>query len=622
MNQKTNFKEAKFRLYLNLNVGLGIILIACLVGERLGLFIREREFFLIVVVLAATSTVILGALRSLIRKKISVELLASIALLASLAEREWASVIFINLMIVSARVFVNYVEIKSHSAIGSLLKMKPKKAKVERGGKIVEVSVEKIKKGEKIIAELGDMIPVDGVIEKGEASVDQSSLTGESIPVFKKAGDMVLSSTVVVSGNLTIIAQKIGEETTFEKIIDLVEQSQKNKAGIQTLGDKFSQWYIALTLLGSLVIYLISKDVNLVLAVLLVSCADDIAVATPMAVMAAITHAVKHGAVVKGGSYLEGLSKVKVIVVDKTGTLTRGKLKVEEVFASGGKKADDIIALAATATLFSHHPVAQAIVSFAKEKKISVRKPEKYEEHRGEGITATCGKNKIAIGKPSFFEEMKIYPDARMLSQIEKEKAKGFNITLISQGRKVVGLIALADKPRPKLKETIREFRDLGVERIVMLTGDNEKIAKKIADEVGISEFHANLLPEDKLKYIKKLLSKKYKTAMIGDGVNDAPALVLSDIGIAMGAIGSDVAIESADIALMKDDISQVPELMKISNATVKLIKNNFYMWGLINVLGFFLVFARFIGPSGAAAYNFITDFIPIVNSLRLFKKT
>jgi len=619
-------KDKKIKIFLWLNYLLCFILIATLVFYWLKISFFRNINTLIFISVGATLTVFLSALRALKEKRISIDLLASIALAVSLIEREWVSAIFINLMIVSARTSINYVRIRSHSAINSLLKFKPKKVKIIENNKTREISIENVKKGDRVIIELGETIPIDGFIEEGQATIDQSSLTGESIPVFKKKGDKVLSFTTIVSGNLIVRAEKIGAETTFEKIVALVEQSQENKAPIYTLINRFANWYIILTITGSFVVYLLSRDTTLVLALLLVSCADDIAVATPVALMSAITHSAKHGAIVKGGDYLEGLSKLNTIVFDKTGTLTKGKLKVEKIVSFDGSasspqaKKEDVLKLAAAVSSFSTHPIAKTIVEFAKKEKIPALNPEKFEEYGGRGMTAVYNGELIVTGKLSFLQKMAIEISQQQLSEINNQISQGFNVTLVGYNNKLMGFLVLTDELRPKAKETIDEIKKLGVKKVVMLTGDNEGVAQKTAELLGTDEFHANLLPKDKLDYLKKYLGKKYKVAMVGDGVNDAPVLALSDIGIAMGTIGSDAAIEAADIAIMKDDLSQIPDLMKIGRSTISVIRQNLLMWGILNVLGFSLVFLHILNPSGAAVYNFLTDFIPIFNSLRLFK--
>lgn len=569
----------------------------------------------------ATLPVLLAAFHSLKNKKISVSLLASIALVFSLLNREWASAVFINLMLTSARIFADYTENRTSSAIKSLLKLRPEKVKVKKGEKITEEPVSKIKINDLVVIELGDRIPVDGVIVSGQAFVDQSSLTGESVPVSKGINNEVLSSTLNVSGSMTIRAKKVGKDTTFEKIIQLVEQSQKNKTGIQTTVDKFTSRYIIVTLLGSIILYLISHSLNLVLSVLLVTCADDIAVAVPMAFSAAIGNAAKQGIIIKGGAFLEGLTKAKTVLVDKTGTLTRGKLKVEDIVAFGDFAKDKVLKLAAISDFFSEHPFAKAVVRYAHQNKLAFEKPIEFEMFPGKGSTAVYKNKKIVCGKLSFLQELGVKTKDEQLKEIDLIKKEGLNsLLLVGYDRKLIGYITLADELRPEVKEAIEALKKLGIENIVMLTGDDEKVAKKIAREANISTFHANLLPEDKLKYIKENLSRDHKVVMIGDGVNDAAALALADIGIAMGTIGSDAAIEAADVALMKDDFSKIPEAVKLGVSVTKVARQDFWIWGVVNTIGLILVFSKIMGPEGAAAYNFITDFFPLLNSLRLFR--
>ncbi|HPM08480.1 MAG TPA: cation-translocating P-type ATPase [Candidatus Pacearchaeota archaeon] len=616
----TENKDKRTKIFLNLNLLLCFVLVEILLSHFFQVLPTKDELFISIVAILATIPVFISALQSLRNKKISVDLLASIALIVSLIEKEWVSAIFINLMIASARAFSIYVKIRSHSAIDSLMKLNPKKVKIEQDGKIIEIPLENVRKGDKVIIELGERVPIDGHVLQGEATVDQSSLTGESTPISKKEGDEILSFTTVVSGHLVIEAEKVGKETTFEKIIALIDQAQTNKSPIYSSIDRFSKWYIIFTLAGAFLIYLISKDANLVTGLLLVSCADDIAVALPMALMSAITHSARHGAIIKGGDYLEGLAKLKVIVFDKTGTLTQGKLRIKKIYSFDNRNETEILAFAAIPSSYSNHPIARAIVDYAKEKEVSITDSYDFEEYGGKGMSALYNGKKILIGKLSFFQDLKIEMNQQQLSEISKGVFDKFNVTLVAYDGKLIGLIDLVDKIRPNIRQTIKEFKKLGIKKIIMLTGDNEKVAGQVAEEIGIDEFHANLLPADKLEYLKKFLNKKYKVAMIGDGVNDAPALALSDVGIAMGTIGSDASIEAADVALMRDDISQIPELIKIGRSTMSVVRQNIIFWAILNILGFFLVFAHILSPSGAAAYNFICDFIPIFNSLRLFR--
>lgn len=584
-------------------------------------FLSWLDFYLLIFfAFFSTLPVVLSAVKSLKNKAISVDLLASVALAVSLIDGQWISVLFINLMITSARIFSYYTEARSDSAIKSLFKLKPEKAKVKYGEDIKEIPLSQVKKGDLIIIELGDRIPVDGIIERGEAEIDQSSLTGESLPVSKKIGDRVLSSTIVVSGNLSVVAERVGKESVFEKVISLVEESQSRKTPIHTLSSKFSEWYIVIVFVGSVILFLFSKNLNLILSILLVSCADDIAVAIPLAFMASIAHGAKHGAVIKGGEYLEALAGAKMAIFDKTGTLTTGKLDIHGLIPFGGFSNEEILKSAGVLTVISSHPASRAIINYIKKENIKHGEPRDFQEIAGKGASAVFAGKKIVGGKISFLEESGIKINKDEMNLILLEKEKGFSLFLIAIDGRLAGCFVLASQLRHNAKQAIEKLRQEGISKIVMLTGDNEKIAKRVADTVGIQEFHANLLPEDKLAYLKKYLNKEYKVIMVGDGVNDAATLAMADIGVAMGAVGADAAIESADIALMRDDLTQISELKKISKSTLSVVYQNIWIWGFINAFGIFLVFSGVLNPVSAAAYNFITDFIPLLNSFRLFK--
>ncbi len=579
-------------------------------------FVKDLLF---AVSLLATIPVVWSAAKAVMNKEISVDLLASVALIASFLAKQWGSVAFINLMLTSARIFGDYTESKAHAAIESLLKLRPQKIKIRRGKDIVEIHMDDVKVGDLAVVQTGDRIPVDGEIVQGDASIDQSSLTGESVPVSKTVGDKVFSSTLNVSGSLVVKTEKIGKDTTLEKIIALVDESQKMKSNIKTVADRFADWYVAIAFVGAATIYIFSGDINLVLAVLLVVCADDIAIAVPLAFYSSIGYAARRGVIIKGGKFLEGLTKIKTVIVDKTGTLTLGKLKVEEIVPLNRENAEDVVKIAATGDFLSQHPSAKAVIRYAKQKGAAFKKPDSFEERPGYGTIANLGKEKYVTGNVKFFKKLGIKITARDDEKIKEYQDKGYSTTLIGRNGKLAGLVILVDEIRPGVKESIERMRTLGIKHWVMLTGDNEKVASRVAAELNIGEFHANLLPQDKVAFVKKHLEIHPSTAMVGDGVNDAASLALADVGIAMGAIGSDAAIEAADVALMKDDIRELPVIVELGHYTMKIAKQDFVIWAVTNGIGLVLAFSRTIGPEGAAAYNFITDFFPLVNSIRLF---
>jgi heavy metal translocating P-type ATPase len=564
--------------------------------------------------------VIFNAIFYLKNKKVSIDLLAGIALTAALLSGEWSSAVFINLMLVSARIFSRYTDDQARQAIKSLLKLRPQRVKIRKGNHIVEIDVAHVTVGDLIIIEAGERIPIDGIVEVGTASIDQASLTGESIPIEKKKGDKVLSSTLCITGSLEVKALKVGKDTTLAKIINLVESSQKAKAGIHTTAEKFTTRYIVVTLIGAGTLYFFTYNINLVLALLLVSCADDLALAVPLAFLAAIGSAARQGIIIKGGDFLERLTHLKILLLDKTGTLTRGTLSVHSIVTFEKYSQEEILKYASAVEFFSEHPAAKAIIKHAMEQHLRFPKLENFHETPGKGCIGLWNGKEIISGKLDYLKEKRVNITESQIKEIESAVQKGLNTTLVSYAGSLIGFIGLADQIRPEVPSSIQKLKDLGVKRLVMITGDNERVVKNVARDVNISEFYANLLPEDKLKFIRKQLNKKEIVGMVGDGVNDAAALALADVSIAMGAIGSDAAIEVADIALMKDDFSEIPAAIKLGKFTLDIVYQDFVIWGLVNVVGFWLVFNHFIGPQGAAAYNFGTDFLPFLNSLRLFR--
>ncbi len=584
-------------------------------------FVSAADLYVVFIIasFAGLVPVLISAIRSINKRQISVDLLASIALIAAMIAGEWTSVVFINLMLTSARIFGDYTENKARSALQSLLKLRPEKARVKRNGKIIKIKTERIRVGDQVIIEAGERISVDGTVTQGEADVDQSSLTGESVPVAKKIGDSVYSSTLNVAGSLTVKADKVGRDTTLEKIVKMVEESQKNKSKIRTTAEIFATWYIVLTIGGAILVLLFTRNFNLVLSLLLVACADDIAVAVPLAFLASVGYAARRGVIIKGGEFLEGLTNVKQVLLDKTGTVTEGRLKAEDLLVFPGFTEQQLLSYAGKAEVISSHPIAKSILEYLKFRGIKITQPDIFKESTSQGIEVGGKDEKIVCGKVSFLEKENVQFSEEQKKIIAREEGKGYTLVAVGYNGRPVGFIALADIIRPGTDQVVKRLYELGIKKVIMLTGDNNRVAARISRQLGIKEYHANLLPQDKLDFIKKSLSKKFKTIMVGDGVNDAAAISLADIGVAMGAIGSDAAIEAADVALMKDDLSELPEMIELGKYTTQVSRQDFWIWGIANVIGFSLVFANILSPVGASAYNFITDFFPMFNSLRLF---
>lgn len=609
-------KAAKF------DMALSAVIVAALALRYSNLAGREWGlYFVIFAAFLGALPVLYSALRETLRREISMDLLASVALVFSLISGEWAGASFIALMIAAARILKSVTESQAERNIKSLFKLRPSRAKIIRNNDVEEIFIEKLKIGDTVVVDLGDRIPIDGKVLSGEFSVNESSLTGEALPVDKKAGDKVFSSTIVLSGSAHILVEKIGKDTTLEKIIALFEASGKFKPRFQTLGERFGKIYLIGIFIVSFLALLITHNTKLVLSIMLVICADDVAVAVPLAYISATRRAAKIGAVIKGSHYLEALGEIDTIIFDKTGTLTTGHMQVSEIKSFGQYSEKDLLRYGGSLMEQSSHPISKTIFAYAKKEGVNLELVENVTEIGGMGLSGQYEDKKIIFGRKAFLLSRGIEISKEALSEIERLENEGNSNSFIVINDKLSGIISLTDEVRKNAKEAVGRIKKLGVKNVVMLTGDNERAAGRVARELGIIEFHAGLLPEQKVSFIKNQIEAKKTVAMVGDGVNDAAALRMATVGIAMGAIGQDSAIESADIVLMRDNIGKIAEIMKIARFTRKLAVQDFGIWGLSNFLGLFLVFTGLIGPTGAAAYNFLTDFFPLFNSLRTNKK-
>jgi Zn2+/Cd2+-exporting ATPase len=563
--------------------------------------------------------VLKSAIRALIKRRLTIDLLASVALIFSLLTREWMSAAFINLMLTFARLFDQYVEIKTKNIIFHLMKFRPEKVKIKRNGEDVEIPLSEVKAGDLIHVEMGERVPVDGTIINGKASLNESTLTGESELKVKTVGDKVFESTLNEAGFLEIKAEKVGEDSQFARVISLIEDASKSKAKMNSLSDKFSFIYIVIILISSFVIYFVSKDLRLVLAVLLVVCADDIAVAVPLGFTIGIATAARHGILIKGGEALERLSKIKFFITDKTGTLTKGKPKVMNIKIYGNYDEENVLQKLADLSDDSTHPMSKAIVRYCEEKNIHPKEINKFNEIPGEGVFGEIDGHEFFVGRTHFLKNQNISFVEKENQEIEDEKKQGYAVVGLSRDKKLIAIISLADEVKHNALDVVNKTKKLGVLKWVMLTGDNEKVAQKVAMSSGIDEFKANLKPEDKINFLKDFKTREKRVvAMMGDGVNDAAALSLADVSIAMGRIGSDAAIEASDVTIMRDNLETIPESMILAKNVLKIVKQNFIIWGVTNSIGLILVFAGVIGPKGASAFNFITDFFPILNTFRI----
>lgn len=523
-------------------------------------------------------------------------------------------------------VLESYAVDKARGAIRSLMELMPKEALVRKNGQEVVLPIDDIEVGDIVVVRPGERIPVDGKVLLGASFVDQAAVTGEPIPVHRQPGDDVFAGTINQNGSLEVEVDRPAAETMLSKIILSVEEAQAKRTSYQRFSDSFGVYYTpAMLVLGILVavvppLFFGAAWLPFIyrgLVVFVVSCSCGLALSVPVAVVAAMANAARSGTVFKGGAYLEVVSKVKVIAFDKTGTLTIGRPDVSDVLTLNGVMELELLDLVGSIEARSGHPLAAAIVRKAKESDaFSGRAVEDFEETAGLGVTARTNGQPYAVGNPRFQQEngVAIEPAQQAVARLEDQ---GKTVVLVSTAGCLIGLLAIADKVRPGASETLQRLRKAGI-RTVMLTGDNERSAQAIAHQVGVDEYYAQLLPTDKVEVLKRLKREHGMVAMVGDGINDAPAMAVSDVGIAMGAAGSDIAIEAGDVVLMSDDLSKLGYLRELSSKTIRSIRQNITV-SLINIA--FMVVAALIGLLGLVTgllLNEASAILVIANALRL----
>ena len=542
--------------------------------------------------------------RDIYHRKITVNVFVTVALIATMAVGQFLSAALIVFIMAVVGAFESYTLDKTKKNIRNLLNFAPKMANVRRGTEEVTLLAADVQIGDIVVIRPGERIPVDGIVITGASSVNQAPITGESIPVEKTVGSDVFSATMNETGHLEVRTTRVGEDTTLARIVHLVEGAQGTRAPIQGIADRFTTWFLPVVLVIAAIGYLLSGKVLVFVSILLVACPCAFAIATPTAVTAGISNLARRGVLIKGGGFLELSGKLDTLLVDKTGTFTLGTPKVVEVIARPGYQEADVVYLAATGEKFSEHPLARAILAAAATRNITVPDPDEFKSETGMGITARSGEHPLIIGKPEFLETKGVHLGEEVLGIITKQTEMGRTVILVASDATVAGLIAIADEVRPGTAEAIAALRMMGVKNIVMLTGDNAMVAKAVSASIGVDSYQANLLPEQKLDVVKEFQQKGQIVGMIGDGINDAPALAKADVGIAMGASGTDVAIETADVTLMKDDLWQFVDFVWMSKKVIRRIKINIGLSMVYNAIGLLLGVQALLSPITATLYQ------------------
>jgi len=546
----------------------------------------------------------LAGFRDVARRKITVNVFVTVAIFVTIAAGQFlpAAVIILIMAVVGA--LESYTLDKTRRSIRDLLDLTPPTANVRRGDAEIAVPVAELRMGDVVVVRPGERIPVDGVVTAGAATVNQAPITGESMPVEKSKGNEVFAGTLNESGRLEIRTTKIGADTTLARIVHLVEEAQECKAPIQGVADHFTVWFLPTVLVLAVIGYVASGDIKLAVALLLVACPCAFAIATPSAVAAGIANMARRAVLIKGGVFFEIMGKIDSLVVDKTGTLTLGRPKVMEVVSGDGVPEEEVLRLAAIAEKYSEHPLARAVMALARERALDVPDPDDFKIEVGMGIEATHTEQRIVVGRDIILRDRGIAIPARIEQALTAQSELGRTAILVARDRETVGLLAIADEVRPETVGAIASLKALGVEHIVMLTGDNPRIAQAVAAQIGVDEFRAELLPQDKQRVIKELKNKRKTVAMVGDGINDAPALALADVGIVMGAAGTDAAIEAADVTLMDDNLSRLVEFVQMSRKVLKRIKLNIFFSIIYNVVGLTLAMLGILTPVMAVIFQ------------------
>jgi Cd2+/Zn2+-exporting ATPase/Cu+-exporting ATPase len=559
------------------------------------------------------------AWENLRKRRMTMELSMTLALVAALCIGQFLTALVIAFFVLFAEMVEDYTVGSGRRAIQTLVDALPRQVRVRRGGEERELSTNEVVTGETIIIRPGERLPVDGVVIKGHSFVDQSSITGESLPVEKVEESTVFAGTINKDGVLEVTVEKIGRDTTFGKIIEIVEQAEKSRAPVQRIADRLAAGLVYFAFGAAAFTLIVTRNFTSTIAVIIVAGACGVAAGTPLAILAGIGSAARRGIITKGGLYLEQLSRIDTIVLDKTGTLTLGIPKVTAVRAINNATEDDVLQSAAIAEQHSEHPLGEAIVRCAHERNLPLREYSQLRYSPGKGIVCEEASTRIFVGTRALFEEngVPVPPDA--LSEVDGGNGAGKTVVLVGRDQKILGAVTLADQLRTEAKRAVKDLKAQGY-RLILLTGDSSDTARAIGRELGVDEAIGDLLPEQKVEKIRELLRKGRKVAMVGDGVNDAPALAEATVGVAMGQ-GSDVALETADVTLMTSDLSRLVEVLAISKRCYRVIMFNF--WGTIGVdtIGIILAFFGLLAPIIAALIHVGSELAFILNSARLFRQ-
>lgn len=546
--------------------------------------------------------------------KISSALLITVAMIAAIIIGDLFAAGEVAFIMALGAILEDMTTNRAKKGLKKLIDLAPMQGRVIKDGKEMMIPSSEIQTKDILRVLPGETIPVDGILISGETSVDQSIMTGESLPVDKELGDKVFCGTMNCFGSIDIEATKVGKDSSLQKLIKMVADAENKQAPMQRIADKCASWLVPVALIIAIITYFVTNDIVRAVTVLVVFCPCALVLATPTAIMAAIGQATKHGVIIKSGDALEKMGRVNTIAFDKTGTLTHGKLEVSDIVSFDPSIDNEtLLIIAASAEQKSEHPLGKAIVNHAQSKNMNLYECNNFKMFTGKGIFANINNNTYLCGNEKFILDNDISIPDTFTKTLDKFRTEGKASIIISDKTQCIGIIALSDILRPEAKEVMDRLSSMNT-KTVLLTGDNQKTAQYFASKVGITEIHANLLPEEKVSHIENLQKDGSLLCMIGDGVNDAPSLKTASVGVAMGSMGSDIAVDAADIALMSDDISKIPYLKRLSNATVKTIKLSITLSMCINFLAIILSVQGMLTPTtGALVHNAGSVFVVLI---------
>lgn len=553
-----------------------------------------------------------------INRDITAGLMATVAVIAAIIVGEYSAAALVVFMFAIGDWLENLTIARANNALRDLARLVPAMVTARRDGREVTIPIEQVTLDDIILTRSGERIGVDGKLISGSGSVNQAAITGESMPIEKKPGDDVFAGTLNEVGTFELKVTRLGSETTLGQIVQMVKDAQSQQAPVQRLANKYARILVPVTFVIAAAAFFITGDIMRAVTVLVVVCPCALVLATPTAVVAAIGNAAKHGILVKSGAVIEQVGKVEVVAFDKTGTLTHGKPAVQEVICLNGLQRDELLTLAASAERFSEHPIGRSIVQASESRQLPLLEPEEFNVLPGYGVTAKIGARQLVLGNRALLGEHGISWSSEVSTQVQDLESKGHTVIPVAVDGGMAGLIALADTARPEAKAAISDLKRLGVKEVIMITGDNPRAAQRIASELGIDRVFAEVLPQDKLRIIRELQADGKKVMFAGDGVNDAPALAAAEIGVAMGLVGTDVAMETASVGLMEDDIRRLPQIIELSRKALGIIRQNAIFSMSMNVLSVLLGGFGVIGPVIGALMHEISALPVLANSARL----